>query len=71
MPLWVISPDLCITLSTYMLEMFVIFFKIKVLFTQEKTPVLVVTAFFFSLYFRSPGEEREAELSLKESPLDN
>lgn len=67
MPLWVISPDLCITLSTYMLEMFVIFF----LNTQEKTPVLVVTAFFFPLYFRSPGEEREAELSLKESPLDN
>lgn len=26
MPLWVISPDLCITLSTYMLEVFVIFF---------------------------------------------
>lgn len=39
MPPWVISPDLCITLATYMLEVFVIFLKLELkLFLLKRKP---------------------------------
>lgn len=58
MPPWVISPDLCITLATYMLSVCdFLKIRIKALFTQKKTPILV-TAFFFPFILDYP-EKRE------------
>lgn len=60
MPPWVISSDLCITLATYMLEVFVIFLKLelKLFLLKEKTPILV-TAFFFFPFILDHPEKRE------------
>lgn len=57
MPPWAISPDLRITSATYMLSVCDFKMRIKALFTQEKTPILV-TAFFFPFILDHP-EKRE------------